>query len=100
MLVARSQETNYLEKQRWTAVASGACQRGLEGVSMVRKQITRRSYGVLSVRAVTGGPGAALNNNTFICPVTKELRMRNRVTWIIKKASLQASSTGQDKPKS
>lgn len=56
---------------------------------MVRKQITRRSYGVLSVRTVTGN-SATLNSNTFICPVTKELRMRNRVTWIIKKVCLYA----------
>lgn len=61
--------------------------RGLEGVSMVRKQITRRSYGVLSVKTMAGGSGSTINENTFICPVTKELRMRNRVTWIIKKVS-------------
>lgn len=55
---------------------------------MVRKQITRRSYGVLSVRVVAGGSNTTINDNTYICPVTKELRMRNRVTWIIKKVSL------------
>lgn len=55
---------------------------------MVRTQISRRNYGVLSVRAVTGA-GATLGNNTYICPVTKEMRIRNRVTWLIKKVRLQ-----------
>ncbi|KAL0636261.1 hypothetical protein Q9L58_004718 [Maublancomyces gigas] len=69
--------------EQWTAVARGACQRGLEGLSIVRSHIAKRSYGVLCVRTMLNASGNP--ENTYICPHTKEMKILNRVTWLVKK---------------
>lgn len=76
----------------WTAVASGACQRGLEGISIVKNQLARRSYGVLCVMKHSGGAGAGAGKgnrkNVFVDPITGELKIDNRVSWFIKKGDI------------
>lgn len=44
-----------------------------------------RSYGVLCVRAMPNGSGNP--ENTYICPHTKEMKILNRVAWLIRKVS-------------
>ncbi|KAI5853264.1 hypothetical protein DFP73DRAFT_603959 [Morchella snyderi] len=73
----------------WTAVVSGACQRGLEGGSMVKNQLARRSYGVLCVMKHNGTIGAkGQRKNVFVDPMTGELKIDNRVSWFIKKGDI------------
>ncbi|RPB13452.1 actin-like ATPase domain-containing protein [Morchella conica CCBAS932] len=73
----------------WSAVASGACQRGLEGVSMVKNQLARRSYGVLCVMKHNGTAGAkGQRKHVFVDPMTGELKIDNRVSWFIKKGDI------------
>lgn len=60
--------------------------RGLEGISMVRSQLIRHSYGVLCARVHTD-PGNGSTKGTFVCAATGELMIDNRVNWYIKKVS-------------
>ncbi|KAI5837893.1 hypothetical protein DFP73DRAFT_285211 [Morchella snyderi] len=69
----------------WTAVARGACLRGLEGLSIVRSHISPLNYGVHCLRTVASGPGNP--QGSYVCPLTGQTKIPNRVNWLIRKVS-------------
>jgi hypothetical protein len=81
---------------RWTAVARGACLRGLEGLSIVSSHISPLSYGVHCLRTVASGPGNP--PGSYVCPLTGQTKIPNRVNWLIRKVSFR-DQTRHETPK-